>query len=134
MNYVRRALYPIRPNGSGEPFPVRPRLCGKLIAKEVDIIMRRKDFLAAAASVAATLATSKAALAQTYPSTPPPARGEVGSARNIVYVRRRLETLIDQLQKDQHDFGGYRVRAIAALQQARADLDQALQWDATHPH
>jgi hypothetical protein len=104
------------------------------IAKEVDVIMRRKDFLAAAAGVAATLAASKAALAQTYPSTPPPARGEVGSARNIKYVRQRLEALIDQLQNDRHDFGGYRVRAIAALQQARADLDQALQWDATHTH
>ena len=96
--------------------------------------MTRKDFLAAAAGAAATLAASKMASAQTYPTTPPPPRGEVGSARNIAYVRRRLEALIDQLQKDQHDFGGYRVRAIAALQQARADLDQALQWDATHPH
>jgi hypothetical protein len=96
--------------------------------------MTRKNFLAAAAGVAATLAASKAALAQTYPPTPPPGRGEVGSARNIQYVRFRLEALIDQLQHDGHDFGGYRVRAIAALQQARADLDQALQWDATHIH
>jgi len=97
-------------------------------------IMRRKEFLAAAAGVATTLAASKVVLAQTYPSSPPPVRGEVGSARNIKYVRQRLEALIDQLQNDQHDFGGYRVRAIAALQQARADLDQALQWDATHTH
>jgi len=96
--------------------------------------MTRKDFLAAVAGIAATLAASKAALAQTHPPTPPPSRGEVGSARNIQYVRYRLEALIDQLQHDQRDFGGYRVRAIGALQQARADLDQALQWDATHTH
>ncbi len=91
--------------------------------------MTRKGFLATAAGIAATLAASKAALAQT-----PPPRGEVGSVRNIQFVRHRLEALIDQLQNDRRDYGGYRVRAIAALQQARADLDQALQWDATHPH
>jgi hypothetical protein len=90
--------------------------------------MTRKDFLVTAAGIAATLAASTVALAQTPP------RGEVGSARNIHYVRQRLEALIDQLQNDRRDYGGYRVRAIAALQQARADLDQALQWDATHPH
>jgi len=91
--------------------------------------MTRKDFLATAAGIAATLAASTVALAQT-----PPNRGEAGSARNIQFVRQRLEALIDQLQYDRRDYGGYRVRAIAALQQARADLDQALQWDATHPH
>jgi hypothetical protein len=96
--------------------------------------MTRKEFLATAMGVGATLAVSKSALAaQTTPPTPPPSRGEIGSARNLKHVRLRLEQLIDQLQHDQHDYGGYRVKAIAALQQARADLDQALQWDATHP-
>jgi hypothetical protein len=94
-------------------------------------MMTRKNFLATAAGAAATLAASKVALAATTPSTP--TRGEIGSARNLKRVRAALEHLIDQLQHDQHDFGGYRVRAIAAMQQARADLDQALQWDATHP-
>lgn len=99
------------------------------------MIMTRKDFLAAAAGVAATLVASKAALAQTTPPTQqPPARGEIGSGRNLKRVRQALERLIDQLQHDQHDYNGYRVRAIAAMQQARGDLDQALQWDATHPH
>lgn len=93
-------------------------------------MITRKNFLATAAGVAATLAASKVALAAT---TTTPSRGEIGSARNIKHVRAALEQLIDQLQRDQHDFGGYRVRAIAAMQQARADLDQALQWDATHP-
>ena len=93
-------------------------------------MITRKNFLATAAGVAATLAASKVALAAT---TTTPSRDEIGSARNIKHVRAALEQLIDQLQRDQHDFGGYRVRAIAAMQQARADLDQALQWDATHP-
>lgn len=102
-------------------------------------MVTRKDFLAAAAGVAATLAASKVALAAanpsntTPPATQPPTRGELGSARNIKRVRAALERLIDQLQRDQHDFGGYRVKAVASMQQARADLDQALQWDATHP-
>ncbi len=93
--------------------------------------MTRKDFIAAAAGAAATFAATKAAFAQTPP--PPGTRGEVGSAKNIQNVRRSLERLIDQLQRDQHDFGGWRVKAIQAMQQARSDLDQALQWDATHP-
>jgi hypothetical protein len=100
-------------------------------------MITRKDFLATAAGIAATLAASKVALAATTTTTPTtqsPSRGELGSARNIRRVRAALERLIDQLQQDQHDFGGYRVRALAAMQQARADLDQALQWDATHPH
>lgn len=97
-------------------------------------MITRKDFLATAAGIAATLAASKVALAATSTTTQSPSRGELGSAWNIKRVRASLERLIDQLQQDQHDFGGYRVRAIAAMQQARADLDQALQWDATHPH
>jgi hypothetical protein len=98
-------------------------------------MITRKGFLATAAGVAATLVASKVALAATTtPPTQPPTRGELGSARNIKHVRAALERLIDQLQQDQHDFGGYRVKAVAAMQQARADLDQALQWDATHPH
>lgn len=99
-------------------------------------MITRKDFLATAAGIAATLAASKVALAATTstPSTQPPDRGELGSARNIRRVRGALERLIDELQRDQHDFGGYRVKAIAAMQQARGELDQALSWDATHPH
>ena len=92
--------------------------------------MTRKDFIAAAAGIAATLATSQAAFAQ----APPPTRGEVGSARTIRNVRIMLEKLIDQLQRDQRDYGGWRVKAIAQMKQARYDLDQALHWDATHGH
>ena len=88
--------------------------------------MTRKDFVAAAAGAVATFAAASAAFAQP--------RGEVASAVNMVEVRRACERLIDQLQHDQRDYGGWRVRAIVQLQQARADILRALEWDATHPH
>ncbi|MBV8073848.1 MAG: hypothetical protein JO140_00360 [Candidatus Eremiobacteraeota bacterium] len=93
--------------------------------------------LAMVALLGTGVAATTVAQAQTVPIvTPQPAwmRGEGGSARNLVHVRRRLEALIDQMQHDQHDYGGYRVQAIQALQQARADIVQALQYDATHGH
>jgi len=92
-------------------------------------MMTRKKFLAGAAGMAATVAAAGAAFAQT-----PPVRGEVGSARSMLHVRMALEGLIDQLQRDQRDYDGYRVRAIAELQRARANIVAALQWDATHPY
>lgn len=102
--------------------------------------MTRKGFLATAAGFAATLATAHAALAQSPNPSPsptqttPPVRNEISSARNIRQVRMMLERMTDQLQRDQRDYGGWRVKAIEAIRQARYDLDQALQWDATHPH
>lgn len=91
--------------------------------------MTRKEFLVGAGALAATFAAAGAAAAQV-----PPTRREVGSARNLVRVRAALEGLIDQLQHDETDYGGYRVRAIADIQRARANIVAALQWDATHPH
>ncbi|MBV8600909.1 MAG: hypothetical protein JO359_05010 [Candidatus Eremiobacteraeota bacterium] len=91
----------------------------------------------AAFFVGGSVATTSVAQAQTAPIvTPVPAwmRGERGSARNLIYVRRRLEAMIDQLQHDQHDYGGYRVQAITSLQQARAQIVEALQYDTTHGH
>jgi hypothetical protein len=61
-------------------------------------------------------------------------RGGQNSDRNLAATLNRLDGLIGQLQGDQHDYGGYRVRAIAAMQQARADLDQALAFDRAHGH
>lgn len=59
-------------------------------------------------------------------------RGEQGSARNLLRVKTRLEGLIDQLNNDRHDYDGHRVAAIADMQQARAQLEAAINWDATH--
>ena len=100
--------------------------------------MRRKEFLATIAGIAATLAASGVALAQTTtnqmpPGQKPPTRGEYGSGRNIRRVHQMLERAIDELQHDQRDYGGYRVKAIADLQQARENLTEALKWDKSHP-
>lgn len=70
------------------------------------------------------------ARAQTVPAL----RREGASARNIVYVRRRLEALMDQLQRDERDYGGHRVAALSDLQQAREQLDEALEYDRSHGH
>ncbi|MBV9277463.1 MAG: hypothetical protein JOZ97_04420 [Candidatus Eremiobacteraeota bacterium] len=104
--------------------------------------MYLKPFLASALLASALIAG--AASAQTFPTTPmrqaaaaapnPYLRGERGSARNIYLVRIRLERLIDQLQNDQHDFGGHRVAAIQLMQQARQQLLLAEQWDLQHPN
>ncbi len=60
-------------------------------------------------------------------------RGERGSVRNIAQVRGRLERLIDELNRDRHDYGGHRVQAIELMQQARNQLLQAEEYDRQHP-
>ncbi len=59
-------------------------------------------------------------------------RGERGSAGNMLSVRRRVEKLIDQLQRDRRDYGGHRVAAIADLQNARNEIIAAISYDSTH--
>jgi hypothetical protein len=105
----------------------------------VDMI--RKDFLATAAGVAATLGAAAAAFgANGIPTavyTPAPGtspgpywrRGQHGSDRNLRFIFRHVERVIDMLQHDQHDYCGHRVRAIGFLQQAREELRAALQCD-----
>jgi|SRR6516225_485597 hypothetical protein len=103
--------------------------------------MERKHFLSAAAAIGAALAGTAVAAADPF-STPTPLpsgyrrhrRGELGSARDIQHARKIVERIIDRLQTDQSDYGGHKGRAIGDLQQARSELDLALQWDSTHPN
>ena len=60
-------------------------------------------------------------------------RTERGSNENVSHVRRKLETLIDELQRDQRDYAGHRRAAIDLMQQARQQLLMAEQFEATHP-
>ena len=59
-------------------------------------------------------------------------RGNRGSDRNLRIEMRRLEQVIDMLNRDQRDYGGHRVQAIQDLQQARQQLEDALEYDRTH--
>jgi hypothetical protein len=55
-------------------------------------------------------------------------RGQGGSNRDIWYVRSWVENMIDQLQRDQHDYDGHRIAAINAMQAARTQLVDAEQY------
>ncbi len=59
-------------------------------------------------------------------------RGNRGSDQNLRREMRRLEQVIDMLNRDQRDYGGHRVQAIQDLQQARQQLEDALEYDRTH--
>ena len=53
-------------------------------------------------------------------------RGQFNSDQNITFVSRTVERAIDLLQKDQHDFAGFREKAVADLVAARQQLSLAL--------
>src|SRR5262249_46176829 len=91
--------------------------------------MERKYFLAAAAGIGTLLGSAATALAVPSASgSPTPSSGhtwrrnEAKSNHNIREVRRHLDRVIDELQHDQHDYGGHRVRALDLLNQARQEL------------
>lgn len=83
--------------------------------------------LFAIAMFAAGAAMTPAVQAQSVPVAAQ--RGNRASDRSLLQVRRRLEVLIDQLQRDNHDYGGHRVAALNLLEQARAQLDAAIDYD-----
>jgi hypothetical protein len=53
-------------------------------------------------------------------------RSQQGSNNNLIYVRHYLERAIDMMQRDNTDYGGYRVKAIADTQAARDQIVAAL--------
>jgi hypothetical protein len=61
-----------------------------------------------------------------------PAYETWGSDANLSYVRRDIEQVIDALQRDDGDYGGHRVDAIARLQQGREQIVDALRADGGH--
>ena len=86
-----------------------------------------------AAGLGATALGTVASAQQQLPNTNAAAiRNGRGSDQNLRREIRRLEGVIDTLQRDRHDYGGHRVTAIADLQQAREQLEQGLQYDQGH--
>jgi len=86
--------------------------------------MERKSFLAAAGSLAAIAVGASPSLAGL--------KGDSPSDRNLIAIRTRLESFIDQLSRDQSDYGGHRVKAIDWLQRARNELTAAVRFDQSH--
>jgi len=57
--------------------------------------------------------------------------GQIGqhqSNQSLVNARQNLEQAIDALGRDAHDYGGFRVKAMQAMEAARTQIDQALQF------
>jgi len=74
--------------------------------------------MTAAAAIAAVLVSAATAYAQ-------PA--QQGSNRNLSFVSAHIESAIDQLQNDSHDYGGHRAAAMHGLKGAVAQVQKALQ-------
>lgn len=54
------------------------------------------------------------------------------SDTNLRWARYRVEENLDLLQRDRHDYNGYRVRAIADMQAARTQILLGLGYDRNH--
>jgi hypothetical protein len=84
-----------------------------------------------AAGLGATALGTVASAQQQFP-TNPAVRTDRGSDQNLRREIRRLEGVIDMLNRDRHDYNGHRVAAIADLQRAREELTQGLHYDNNH--
>ena len=56
-------------------------------------------------------------------------RGDGASDANLVAVRRNIEGIMDELARDNHDYGGHRVAALQLLAAGRQQLSAALAAD-----
>jgi hypothetical protein len=79
-------------------------------------------------------AYTAAAHAQSIPARYAPARADERGDRNLLSVRRRLENLIGQLQRDPRDYGGHRETAVDLLSKARFELDAAVAYEERGGH
>ncbi len=76
-----------------------------------------------------------AAAGTVLPGTLPAAGNRVtqgASNDSLLDARQHLENAIDALQRDSHDYGGNRVKAIDALNAARTELMQAIDFRRSH--
>jgi hypothetical protein len=94
---------------------------------------------ALAFSVAISFVPASAQQAMPGASSPPNAthtkwhRGQGASNRNLMIVTRHVNIALRKLSHDAHDYGGYRVKAVQALQEAKQDLQQAMAYYKAHP-
>jgi len=94
------------------------------------MISNWKAALGAAVLSLATFGAGAAwtASAQAMPAAPV-IRGDERGDRALRLDRQRLETVIDQLQRDPRDYGGHREQAVDLLSQARAQIDAGLAYE-----
>jgi len=52
--------------------------------------------------------------------------GQGNSNDSLADARTHLEWAIDAMQRDLHDYGGYRAKAVASMQAARTEIEQAI--------
>lgn len=84
--------------------------------------MERKTFLATAAGAATVGALT---------ATPAQARLDESSDRNIRFMMKIINAVIEDLNQDAHDYGGYRGKAIANLESAVDNLRTGLKFEET---
>ena len=65
---------------------------------------------------------------QSLSALPGDLRNQHASNQNIAYARAYVEHAIDMLKNDQHDYNGYRAKAVQQLVIARVQLKDALQY------
>lgn len=65
-------------------------------------------------------------------SEPTGAMTQGTSNSSLMAARQHVETAMDALNRDAHDYGGFRVKAIAALRAAREQILLALQFQRAH--
>jgi len=94
------------------------------------MILNWKAALGAAVLSLSTFGAGAAwtASAQARPAIPL-ARADERGDRNLRIDRQRIETIIDQLQRDPRDYGGHREQAVDLLSQARAQIDAGLVYE-----
>ncbi len=86
--------------------------------------MERRAFLTSAVGAATTIGVVSAMPAQAKLDEP--------SDRNIRFMIKILNAVVDDLTQDTHDYGGYRVKGIANLQAAVSNLTTGLNYEETH--
>jgi hypothetical protein len=99
--------------------------------------MRHITVVTGALVVAVVLAISSVALGQTpqpQPGQPHQQwqQGQQGGDRGLGMAYQMVNRMIERLQQDPHDYGGYRVKAVRDLQVAAGDLQQALEYQRLH--
>jgi tetratricopeptide (TPR) repeat protein len=60
-------------------------------------------------------------------------RNQHGSTENLEFTHSYIEHAIDMLQRDAHDYNGYRAKAVAALEAARTQISAAVAYRDSHP-